>query len=121
MNQFEQLIFIYFISATTLAGIAVLWRNWLADHQSWKMQLQKHLGVVGRALTCGSCFTYWIALIFVLLFNPIGFLLKGYTLLISYGIQWMSLGWNAVFLRFLYVFLQESVEAVVHSSQGRGH
>lgn len=126
MTAFEQFIFIYFISATSLAGTAVLWRNWLQDHPSWKDRLQKDLGIIAKALTCGSCFTFWITLIFVLIFDPLGvFLFQTMPMAsifpASYLIQWMALGWGAIFLRFLYIFLQESVSAMVHGGHGHGH
>jgi hypothetical protein len=78
-------------------------------------------------LTCGSCFTFWLTLIFVLIFNPLGTCLSSEMPLISilfpvsYFAQWMSLGWGAVFLRFLYIYLQESVNAIVHGIGGHGH
>lgn len=116
MTLFEQFIITYSISATALAGATVLWRNWLSDHPSWKRWLEKYLGIASRAFTCGSCFTYWIALIYVIAFNPLGG-----PFLISYPLQWMSLAWSAVVLRFGYVFLQESVNKLVHGPDGHGH
>jgi hypothetical protein len=122
MTLFQQFIFIYFVSTTALAGIAVLWRNWLEDHVAWKNWLANYFGVVSKALTCGSCFTFWIALAFVLAFDPLKSifyaapLFAGSNILILYLIQWMSFGWGAVFLRFSYVALQETVGKMVHGT-----
>ena len=118
-TPFEQFIFIYFISATALAGFAVLWRNWLHDHPSWHDWLGRHFNFITKALTCGSCFTLWLTLFFVLALNPLGnfFIAAPFASLppvISYLIQWMSLGWSALFLRFLYVKIQETVSSLVH-------
>jgi hypothetical protein len=129
MTLFQQFIFIYFISATALAGFAVLWRNWLEDHPNWKDWLHVHAKAAGKALTCGSCFTYWLTLVFVALFNP----LRSFAMpifftfnssvshIFFYAIEWMSLAWGALFLRFLYVFLQESVSRLVHERDEHHH
>jgi hypothetical protein len=115
MTPFEQFIFIYFISTTALAGFAVLWRNWLADHANWKQWLRNHLGNFAKIFTCGSCFTFWITLAFVLIVNPLKiFFLPA---VLSYFIQWMSLGYGALFLRFSYIATQEFVGNMVHKSR----
>jgi hypothetical protein len=123
MTTFEQFIFVYFVSATALAGIAILWRNWLEDHLTWKVWLSNHLGAVSNTLTCGSCFTFWIALCFVLMLNPLQSFFSitqtfgGMSQLLSWTIQWMTIAWGALFLRFLYVLLQQGVSGLVHRSE----
>lgn len=121
MNHFQQFIFSYFVSATALAGLAVLWRNWLADHPNWTAAIKKIFGPLNKALTCGSCFTFWIALAFVLIFNPLESFLTAllpaeilFFKISAYLIQWFSLGWTALFLRFSYVAIQEHVSRTVH-------
>lgn len=127
MNIFEEFIFVYFISAAALAAFAVLWRNWLEDHPHWKDWLHGYLGVIAKALTCGSCFTFWITLIFVLIFNPIGMFFSlvapfsGLRFGTSYLFQWMALGWGALFLRFLYVAIQEATGIMVHNFSDHNH
>lgn len=127
MTIFEQFLFVYFISASALAGLAVLWRNWLEDHPRWKEWLHGNLGIVARAMTCGSCFTFWITLAFVLVFDPFRFsfiAVPPFAVLpwpISYFLQWMSLGYGAVLLRFFYVLIQEAVSILVHRFRGHIH
>jgi hypothetical protein len=126
MTSFEQFISTYFISVTALAGFAVLWRNWLEDHLDWKEWMRDHLGVVSRSLTCGSCFTLWFTLFFVIAFHPLSIFFEftsfaSLPVFISYPIQWMSLGWGALFLRFLYVAIQESVSILVHRFKEHSH
>jgi hypothetical protein len=116
MTSFEQSIFNYFISASALAGFAVLWRNWLNDHQQWKGFLEKYLGRFSKMLTCGSCFTFWITLAYVLILNPLNISFAPH--FVGYFIEWLSLGWTAVFLRFSYIAVQEKVSMMVHRPHG---
>lgn len=127
MTLFEQFIVTYFISAAALACFAVLWRNWLEDHPNWKMWLANNLGAVAKAMTCGSCFTAWITLLFVLIFNPLNSFLISVVpfanifAVASYAIQWMALGWGALTFRFFYVALQEAVSIMVHKFEDQNH
>jgi len=127
MTLFQQFIFTYFISAAALAGFAVLWRNWLEDHPHWKEWIHRHFKTIGKAVTCGSCFTFWITLIFVLIFNPINDFLSLSTPFMrlmwatSYFLQWMALGWGALFLRFLYIAFQEATSIMVHRFKNHSH
>lgn len=36
-------------------------------------------------------------------------------------LHWMALAWSSVFLRFLYVALQEYVHGMVHQSKNHNH
>lgn len=60
-------------------------------------------------LTCGPCFTYWLALAYTIIvtpllpWTPVNFLIGNVFL------QWMALAWLAVFLRFAYIALQQYV------------
>ena len=107
--------FTLFISASAVAGIAVIWRNWVEDHPHWKKYLQEKLGVFGKALLCGSCFTYWISLLFIFYRDP----LTMWNVHIFF--HWMALAWCGVFLRFAYVALQELVHYQVHHLREHNH
>lgn len=107
---------IFFIT-TSIAGFAVIWRNWLEDHQEKKEYIKTKLGSYNKVLLCGSCFTYWIALISLLFTNP----LQEMKYLIDSDIlfffaSWMSISYISVFLRFLYVLIQETVSEKVHKT-----
>jgi len=110
----------------SVAGIAVLWRNWLEDHKNFKKWIEKYSGGFSKALTCGSCFTYWIALFVTLVVQPLSFWTPvGDTVLfyvfINILLQWMALSWLSVFLRFAYVALQELVNYQVHTLRNHDH
>jgi hypothetical protein len=113
-----QSIFILFLSAAAIAGTAVIWRNWLVDHPWWKTAITRTLGIFQKVLLCGSCFTYWLALSFTIAARPLEWWYPfGYSFMAEIlGIfsQWMALSWTSVFLRFLYVSLQEYVHHQVH-------
>ena len=108
------IITLYFFSVMAVAGVAVIWRNWLEDHQAQRQALKARLPrVLFKALTCGSCFTYWAALAFVGLFDPLtGLFGQGvWHVLIS----WMAVAMGSVFMRFSYVLVQERVHDIVHA------
>ena len=115
--MFEQLL----IAAMAIGGATVLWRNWLNDHPSWKEGL-KRLRSVGHAMLCGSCFTYWVALAYVVLFDPlrlfvpierVGLSSWLYTL-IHFLMSWMVVSWASLVARFGYVLIQEAVGYAMH-------
>ncbi len=109
----------YFLTCAAIAGLAIIWRNWLIDHKQFSSFLKK-IPFLGKALTCGSCFTYWISLLALTIYNPI----KDWPIL-SYNnvyinflftllFQWMAISFGAVFLRFIYVLIQELVNYLTH-------
>jgi hypothetical protein len=113
-------------TATAVAGFAVIWRNWLEHHAHIKKGIKIRLGYWSKILLCGSCFTYWIAFLFILFFKPFNtlFSIEGtaiFTNTTHFLISWMSLSWASVFLRFLYVSLQEKVHFQVHSRDTDAH
>lgn len=99
-------------TTTAVAGGAVLWRNWLEHHENWKNYLKKKLGVFNKALLCGSCFTYWLALFALLINNPFEQNIKSDFLF--FFASWMSIAYIAVLMRFSYILIQESVSEKVH-------
>lgn len=112
-----------------IAGAAVLWRNWLNDHPAWKKKLMELPFRVGHAFLCGSCFTYWLALAYIFIFDPFrGISLhnphnldSGLFLVLSYFVFWMMLSWLGVTLRFGYVLIQECVAYAVHHWRKEEH
>ncbi len=113
----ENIIFDFVFGAMAVAGFSVIWRNWVEDHPSWEKTIRKVLGPAHKALTCGPCFTYWIALIFTLVaepldrWSPFGRFFGDD--LLNIFVQWMALAWLSVFLRFAYVALQQYVRSRV--------
>lgn len=109
-------IFIYHLSAAAVAGTAIIWRNWLMDHPAWKQTLERLLPTAHKILTCGSCFTYWLALAFTLCADPLSFWspFPAIGVFLNIWARWMALSWLAVFMRFAYVAIQEHVHAQMH-------
>lgn len=113
----QYILFDLFISAMAIAGFSAIWRNWLEDHKGLDTTIRTWLrtGDAHKVFTCGPCFTYWVALVYTLLFTPLGpwapaawnnaWLALGVNTLI----QWMALAWLAVFFRFAYTALQQTV------------
>ncbi len=116
----------FILTSMAVAGAAVLWRNWLEDHKSWKTWITAHLGRLHKSLTCGSCFTYWLGLVATLAVRPLDFWVPfGDAGLISFLLntfaQWMTLAWLSVLFRFAYVALQELVNYQVHTLRNHDH
>lgn len=110
--------FTFFISGAAVAGVAVIWRNWISDHPNFKQWLEKTVGPLNKVLLCGSCFTYWLALAFTLMAEPLSFWMpfadSGAGFIANICVRWMALSWLSVFLRFAYVAIQEHVHYQVH-------
>ncbi len=103
----------FFLSASAVAGVAVIWRNWLEDHSSWKTTIARF--PLHKALLCGSCFTYWIGLLYTIAASPLSFWTDNLFL------QWMALSWLSVLFRFTYVAVQELVHFQVHHLKAASH
>lgn len=109
-----------FFVTTAIAGGSVLWRNWLEHHPDWKKKIKKTLGVFDKMLLCGSCFTYWLSLFAISIINPFkNFQLKEKTIILFFIASWMSVSFISVFLRFLYVLIQEIVSEKIHKTEHR--
>ena len=106
-------MFEYFISIATIAGFTIIWRNWLEDHESWKNFIQNNLSFIGKAFLCGSCFTYWMSLLYVLCIKPIANIFSvSFSTYIFFS--WMAISYGSVLLRFFYVMIQEVVHYQMH-------
>lgn len=111
----------FLFSSFAIAGIAVLWRNLIKDHPLWETAIKKALGTWNKLLLCGSCFTYWLSLIFLLIHNPLAAWAPDTALPVRLFITWMALAFAAVSFRFGYVYLQEKVHHLVHSTENHSH
>lgn len=117
------------ISSLVVASLSILWRSTLNKIPHSREKIKKALPFFfGTAITCGLCFTYWLAFFFVIMFNPFSpelfpfnnfesvFIKKAAHFLIS----WMIIGLPAVFLRFLFALIQEKVN-YMNEINGHGH
>jgi hypothetical protein len=102
-------------TTSAIAGGSVLWRNWLEHHEEWKNYIKKTLGSLDKVLLCGSCFTYWLSLFALYFINPFyEFSEKFNSKIIFFIASWMALSYLSVFLRFVYILIQETVSEKVH-------
>ncbi len=111
-------------SSLIISSIAILWRSTLNKNDNLGAYLRNFFPVfLGTALTCGLCFTYWISLFFVLVFNPLplNFFEFNYNnnFFTHIFFSWMNIGFVSLFLRFLFAFLQEKVN-YFHSLNNNG-
>lgn len=112
----------FLFSAMAIAGMTVLWRSWLRDHSSWTIALGRIPFRLGKSLTCGTCFTFWLTLVILLLVRPalpefqsnIFASNEAISHIVSLFLQWMALSWAALIGRFTYAALEEVVYFFVH-------
>lgn len=119
------------IISLAVAGTAVLWRNLLHDVRWLRESVNRLWYPFKRALACGFCFTYWLALFAVLAANPLQsweiptqFILSNeLSWILHILIGWMVVGIVAAIIRFSYAALQETVHWQVHTlnSHGKHH
>lgn len=101
----------FLILTLACAGLAMLWRDILIDFPKLKNAIKKHVPFpFAKMLTCGTCFTYWLSLGFVLVFQPLEQLNLSYNTFIS----WMAFGIVAIIWRFGAVAIQELVHYQTH-------
>jgi len=118
----------YLFLCLVVAGIATLWRNLLAMNAPLRDGV--HSLPFQKALTCGFCFSYWLSLLAIVLWQPqfgsaIPSLrwqfLEVLEPCIRFIASWMVLGMGSVIVRFGYVAIQELVTYQVHQLNGSGH
>jgi len=102
-----------------VAGFSAIWRNLLEDNVWLEKDIKKGLGIMHKVLTCGPCFTYWLALAFTLAFRPLGVWMPAdwdivwLSFATNLFFQWMAFAWLCAFLRFAYTTLQQCVRKLV--------
>jgi hypothetical protein len=112
----------FLVLTLAAAGIALIWRDLLIDFPKLKARVKALPFPLGKALTCGSCFTYWLSLVFVLAIDPLGGWLPALTFsapvwlheAVRVLFSWMAFGTAAVTMRFTAVAVQELVHYQTH-------
>lgn len=119
MNQHTDLIFNLVMTALPIGGFAVIWRKLLNDLPQLRDGIRNHIPYpLSRALVCGFCFTYWLSLASLAVFDPLGawlppltpFMPPALDPLIHLGLSWMMLGFVALLWRSLFVIIQEFID-----------
>jgi hypothetical protein len=121
----ENIILISIVSAS----ISILWRNTLNKFELNKKLQKKFPVFLGTALTCGSCFVYWISLFFIIIYSPVDlsfFTFNNFSnITIKYlshlFLSWMMIGTIALYIRFIYVLIQENVNRLNHLNEQHPH
>lgn len=120
------------LTSITVAGAAILWRNLIYDSAKFGGALKKLPKQVHHALTCGFCFTFWLALASVIVFNPLRSWMPPsrmevpnpplpFAPFFEIIFSWMIIGTLAVIVRFGYIAIQEFVHYEVHHLNHREH
>lgn len=112
------------IYAFVVASLSILWRSTLNKIPNSREKIKEKLPFpFGTAITCGLCFTYWVAFFVVLVFNPFSgenFFYEDIGIIATFFLSWMMLGLPSVFIRFLFALLQEKVNEM-NEINGHGH
>jgi hypothetical protein len=84
--------------------------------------------VPAKGLTCGFCFTYWLSLAAAVLFDPIAewqvpfrFAPGAAAPVLEFLLDWMIIGFAALFFRFLFVVVQELVDYQMYTWNKQFH
>lgn len=108
--------------AAFLASFAMVARNIIDDFPKIEEWLYIHIGEKGsKTITCGFCFTYWTALIYIALFHPLpAYFLPGIS---GFNIffEWFVFAFAAVSMRSAYLLLQEIIYYFVHILNQKKH
>ena len=103
----------FLIITAVTTTTALIWRALLLDHKRL-LDAVKKIPFIGGALSCGFCFTIWISLIAVLIYNPLTFWDKVSNPLLEVFIGWFTLSAAVLFFRNLTAVLMEGNGVLTH-------
>lgn len=118
------------LSAVAIAGVSLLWRTYRYDDEN---PLNKYLDrlpyLPRKSITCGICFTFWVAFLFAIIFEPLqGFLPEnrfdfslGTLGMLEFIFSWMVLGSLSALLVYLIETLFQVSHYYKHESQTSHH
>ena len=110
------MIFNLIMTALAIGSFAVIWRKLLNDLPQLRDGITKYIPYpASRALMCGFCFTYWLSLGSLIIFNPLNgwlpptqpFIPPVIDPFVYIFFSWMVLGFTALLWRSLFVVIQE--------------
>jgi hypothetical protein len=119
MNQHAQTMFDLVMTGLAIGSLAIIWRKLLNDLPRLREGIKIYIPYpISRALVCGFCFTYWLSLGSLVVFNPLGgwlppiqpFIPAMLDPMIYILVSWMLLGFIALLWRSLFVILQELID-----------
>jgi hypothetical protein len=106
------MIFILFSYGAFIAMISLIWKETLNTFPALKSAIRRRLNVIARKpLFCGFCFTSWVALFVLIIFNP----MPG----VNFLVAWMTLAAVALLIRSAIIALEELVHWEVHILNGQ--
>lgn len=108
------------LTCLAVAGATILWRTIKDDHPRFKKFIV-NLPLVGPALQCGICVSYWFSLVALALVDP----LPGWRPVLPYdlglfepaiilGLMWFALGTAVLFARSLIIVQIEAGGILKH-------
>jgi hypothetical protein len=118
------------MTGLAIGSFAVIWRKLLNDAPRLRNGIKAHIPYpISRALTCGFCFTYWLSLVSLIIFNPLNGWLPPLqsvipsTLIpfIYLSVSWMTLGFISLLWRSLFVIIQEFIDYEMHTWNRQFH
>lgn len=118
------------MTGLAIGSFSVIWRKLLNDLPRLRNLIGKHAPYpISRALTCGFCFTYWLSLGSLSIFNPLndGFppvqaIVPAVLFPFIYiFVSWMMLGFVALLWRSLFVIIQELIDYQMYTWNKQFH
>jgi hypothetical protein len=110
----------FFLTTLAVSGATILWRTIKDDHPRFKAFVIG-LPLVGPALQCGICISYWFSLAALAVVDPLpGWRpalphgLGGLEPLLMLGIVWFALGTAVLFTRSLIIVQLEAGGILKH-------
>jgi hypothetical protein len=125
-----QIIFNLALTGLAIGSVSVIWRKLLNDLPRLRKNISEHVPYpISRALTCGFCFTYWLSLESLIIFNPLNGWLPPLqaivpaqlSLFIYICFSWMALGFVALLWRSLFVIIQELIDYQMYTWNKQFH
>lgn len=110
----------FILTTLAVAGATILWRTVKDDFPAFK-KFVIGLPLVGPALQCGICVSYWFSLAAIALINPLPgwypvlpYDLGAFEAFLVLGIQWFALGTAVLFTRSLIILQLEAGGILKH-------
>lgn len=117
----------YLLITITIAAVTLLWRTFKDDHPAFKAWVRS-LPLVGEALSCGVCVSFWFTLPVILLTNPLSpwqptlaESVLWLTPIISFFTTWMSVSFGVLFSRSVVIVLLEAGATLKHRHEATHH
>lgn len=122
------MILTLFITSSLVAGVALIWKDFLNDSKEVRAWITKNFPyLIRKPLFCGFCFTCWTAFLAALIIDPIpGWhitmttaVVPWFAGLLRFLSVWMTVALLAVTIRAIVIAFEELLHYIVHTLNGR--